>query len=511
MWSDWLDRFERLAPRVVRMPAYVLRVLADLRPMAEVGPVDLDEARRVLADRLLTLDANPPARRFGRIFIGTPDHARGRAFRVVFVPGLAERMFPQKPREDPLLLDDRRTELSDALPTQDDRLDAERLLLQIATGAAFERLYVSYPRIELTESRARVPSFYALDILRAVTGSVPDHEGLEERAREAGNATLAWPAPSRADDAIDEQEHDLAVLRGLLDEKDGGAVRGHAHYLLGLNECLRRSVVGRWAHGQTRWSKSDGLIGRVGAGRAGARGAPADRTLLFGVGAPAVYRLSLSVHACGVLSSRAACAAAAPPTHGSADARQHLSRNSVGFFRELRRQDQLPVTEANLDIARGVLEATIETVAVREHDELAPAVERVWVDEIASIRRDLHAWLHHLARDGEQWHPSRFEFAFGKVPGVRDATSISEDVVLEGGFKLRGAIDLIETHRQTKVLRVTDHKTGRKPERIDKTIIGGGGVLQPVLYAMVAEKALDAPVIGGRLFYLHVDGELLFA
>ena len=57
-----------------------------------------------------------------------------------------------------------------------------------------------------------------------------------------------------------------------------------------------------------------------------------------------------------------------------------------------------------------------------------------------------------------------------------------------------------------KVLRVTDHKTGRRPDRIDKTIIGGGAVLQPVLYAMVAEKALDAPVIGGRLFYCTSTG-----
>ena len=34
-------------------------------------------------------------------------------------------------------------------------------------GAASTRLYVSYPRIELSESRARVPSFYALDVVRA--------------------------------------------------------------------------------------------------------------------------------------------------------------------------------------------------------------------------------------------------------------------------------------------------------------------------------------------------------
>ena len=36
-------------------------------------------------------------------------------------------------------------------------------------------------------------------------------------------------------------------------------VKGHAHYLLKLNECLRRSVVDRWSRGQRRWSPNDGL------------------------------------------------------------------------------------------------------------------------------------------------------------------------------------------------------------------------------------------------------------
>jgi RecB family exonuclease len=505
-WGEWLDRFERLAPRVLRMPAYVLRVFADLRPMADVGPVDLDEARRVLSDRLLTLAADPPARRFGRIFVGTPNHARGRAFRVVFVPGLAERMFPQKPREDPLLLDDRRRELSGELPTQDDRLDSERLLLQIAAGAASERLYVSYPRIELTESRARVPSFYALDVIRAVTGAVPDHEWLEDRARAAGNATLAWPAPPRADAAIDDQEHDLAVLRVLLDEKDGAAVKGHAHYLLGLNECLRRSVVDRWAHGQSRWSSNDGLI-RVSPGTAPALAAARLTARSYSVSAlqkftACPYQFVLSAfYRLEPLATPEPLQRMDPLTRGSI-----FHDIQARFFRTLQSSGGLPVTAANIDAARAVLEQTVADVTAREHDELAPAVERVWADEVASIRRDLVAWLQYLARDGDEWEPSRFEFAFGRVPGLRDATSLSEDVTLEGGFRMRGAIDLIETHRQTRVLRVTDHKTGRKPDRIEKTIVGGGAVLQPVLYAMVVERALNAPVHHGRLFYCTSAG-----
>ncbi len=56
------------------------------------------------------------------------------------------------------------------------------------------------------------------------------------------------------------------------------------------------------------------------------------------------------------------------------------------------------------------------------------------------------------------------------------------------------------------MLRLTDHKTGRKPDRIDKVIIGGGAVLQPVLYAMTIEAALDQPVYCGRLFYCTSAG-----
>ena len=500
-WGEWLARFEALVLRVLRMPVYVRRVLADLRPMSDVGPIDLDEARRVLTDRLLTLESESPSRRFGRVFIGAPHQARGRSFRIVFVPGLAERMFPQKPREDPLLLDDVRATLDAGLPTQRDRLAAERLLLQIAAGAARDRLYVSYPRIELSETRARVPSFYALDVMRAVTGRVPDHEWLEERARIAGNAMLAWPAPSHPEDAIDDQEHDLAVLRRLLDEKDRQSVKGHAHYLLSLNECLRRSVVDRWARGQPRWSPSDGLTSV----------SPRTKSLL------APYRLTDKSYSLSALQKFSACPyqfvlsafyrlqpVEAPEPLQRMDP---MTRGSIfhdiqaRFFRELKARGWLPVTAATLRSAERVLDETIDRVAAREHDQLAPAVERVWADEVASMRRDLRTWLDHLVASGVEWEPKYFELGFGPVPGERDPSSQPGAVTLEGGFRLHGAIDLIEEHRQLGFLRVTDHKTGRKPEGLEKVTIGGGSVLQPVLYGVAVEAALGGRVSYGRLFY----------
>src|SRR5438093_1568446 len=240
-WGEWLDRFAALASRALRRPARVLQTLADLRPMADVGPVTLEEARDVLHDRLVTLDREPPPRRYGQVFVGTPHQARGRSFRVVFVPGLAERVVPQRPREDPLLLDERRRSLNATLGAglsngsispfsgtllveQDDRGSAERLLLKIAIGAASERLYLSYPRLDVAETRARVPSFYALDVVRAITGRVPDHRVLASEAAEEAGASLSWPAPQHPDRAIDDLEHDLASLRLLLDARHKSAV-----------------------------------------------------------------------------------------------------------------------------------------------------------------------------------------------------------------------------------------------------------------------------------------------
>ncbi len=504
-WGAWLDRFEALVPDVLRAPAHVLRVLAELRPMADVGPVSIDEVRRVLAERLLTVEAQPPSRRYGRVFVGSPEQARGRSFTVVFVPGLAERLFPQRPREDALLLDELRTAVDPALATQRHRLHAERVRLQVAVGTAEARLYVSYPRIEISESRARVPSFYALDVMRAATGRVPDQESLEKQAREAGDALLAWPAPTRPDDAIDEQEHDLAVLRGLLDESEPARVRGHAHYLLKLNEPLRRSVIDRWARGDRRWSPSDGLT-RVTA---------STREALAG------QRLTARAYSLSALQRFSACPyqfvlSAVYRLHplDRAEPLQRLDPLTRGSLfhqmqerclRALRDRGALPVSAATEDAARVVLDGVIDETAAQAHEELAPAVERVWLDEVTAMRRDLHGWLTVLVREGDEWTPTAFEMPFGDVPG-RDAEPARPDVVLADGFRLRGAIDLIETHRQTGLLRVTDHKTGRKPDRIEKVVVGGGAVLQPVLYGLAAEAALGGTVRQGRLFYCTANG-----
>ena len=67
--------------------------------------------------------------------------------------------------------------------------------------------------------RPRVPSFYALDVMRAITGAIPHTETLQEYAAAEAARSLAWPAPAHPADAIDDLEHDLSVLSVLLEDE----------------------------------------------------------------------------------------------------------------------------------------------------------------------------------------------------------------------------------------------------------------------------------------------------
>jgi len=503
-WGEWLERFSALARHALRRPTRVLQTLADLRPMADVGPVGLEEARDVLHARLVTLDWEPPARRYGRLFVGTSHQARGRRFRVVFAPGLAERVVPQRPREDPLLLDDRRRAIDPSLVRQDERSSAERLLLKLAIGSATEHLYLSYPRLDVAETRQRVPSFYALDVMRAITGRVPDHRVLATTAAEEGGASLAWPAPRDPDRAIDDLEHDLATLKPLLDSRDPSAVKGRAHYLLGLNEALRRSVISRWARGRPAWSPSDGLVkvspgitAAIDANRLGRRAYSLSALQRFST-CPYQFLLS-TIYRLEPWDEPEPLVRMDPLTRGSL-----FHKVQAEFYRAMDAAGSLPITRANQAEAVRALDTVLDRVSAEYAEMLAPAIDRVWRDEITELGRDLSIWVQKLA-DAVDWRPQYFEYSFGLNDTGRDPRSVPDPIEIDGRFILRGSVDLIERRANPDLLRVTDHKTGQnrsKPE----LIVGGGGVLQPVLYSLAVEQALGARVASGRLFYATTAG-----
>jgi ATP-dependent helicase/nuclease subunit B len=484
VWSVWLEQLTELARLSLRDPDPVLAVLAELAPMGDVGPVGLDEVAAVLSERLRFLRREPPAQRWGRVFVGSIDEARGREFGVVFLPGLAEGLFPQRTLEDPLLLDELREAVSRHLPLRKQRVSDERQRLHLAVAAARDRLIVSYPRMEVAEARPRVPSFYALELPRAVEGSLPELKAFEDRARDAAPARLNWPAPKDAVDAIDDAEFDLVTIAG----------RQGLRYLVEANSHVARSLRGRWTRWKRPWQPADGLI-------------TASTIALEALGR---QRLTTRAWSPSTLENFAVCPYKFA-LHGiyrlkprdESEQLQQMDPRTRGalfheiqfeLFQDLQRAALLPVNDQRLPEALTRADAMLDRVAAKYQEKLAPAIPRVWKSEIEDLRTDLRGWMEHVARNDDDWEPVEFELEFGK----------DEPLKLDG-INLRGKIDLLEKHVERAVFRVTDHKTGKRPDMIPRWV-GGGRSLQPLLYGLAVEELKGATIEAGRLLYATQRG-----
>ncbi len=516
-WGEWLPKLRALAAMTLRRPEPVLAALAELEPMEAVGPAGLDEVRSALSETLRSLRRAPPERRYGSVFVGTIEESRGRSFAAVFLPGLAEGSFPRKAPEDPLLLDERRETLGGGLRRRSDRLAEERLLLRTAAAAAESRWIVSYPRMDVAQTRSRVPSFYFWEVVRAAEGRLPELRELERRAARAAPARLGWPAPRDPQAAIDAAEYDLAVLDPWLREARGGeAARGRARYLLGGNAHLARSLRTRGRRWKNFWSEADGIVDPDAAAREvlerhrlPARAYSPTALEQF---AACPYRFLLhAIHHFRQRQEAAPLERLDPLTRGSL-----FHAVQFELLRNLQTAKRLPVTAENLNGALQAADEALDGVAAAYEERLAPAIARIWQSEVEEVRADLRGWVRQLVEVHAEWMPERFEFSFGLARGApRDPTSSPAEAIVAGGVQLRGSIDLIERHRRSGRLRVTDHKTGKAPTdwpllvrgvAQSPVVVGGGRVLQPLLYGLAAEALLGEAVESGMLFYCTQRG-----
>jgi hypothetical protein len=360
---------------------------------------------------------------------------------------------------------------------------------------------LSYPRVDVDEGRPRVPSFYALEALRAAEGTLPGFDELVRRADKGAAARIGWPAPSEPERAIDPSEYDLAMLDRFL-RRAAEEARGAAHYLLHANPHLARALRfrgRRWKF--SKWFTTDGFLEPTPAAAA----------------ALARHRLSARAYSATALERFAACPykfylgtvvglaprEAIEPIDelNPAQRGQLIHELQRCLLSELQSDQLLPISEARLPEALERLEHAVERAASEWHDRLAPAIERVWDDAMAQIRGDLREWLTAMSRS--PWVPLHFELGFGLPPHpARDPASRSEPVELDCGLRLRGAIDMVE--QWGDAVRATDHKTGRRPVA-EGVVIGKGAVLQPVLYALALERLLPLRVTSGRLHYCTAD------
>ncbi len=504
-WADWFSALDTLARRCLRAPESVCEALLELAPLGAVGPVELLDVERVLSRRLGMAIVRSTGHGPGKVFVGSVEDAAGRSFHAVFVPGLAEKVFPPRLHEDPILPDDKRRALGSDLMLTEERAARERSLLRLAVGAAREEVVLSFPRFDVEHGRPRVPSFYGLEVLHAVDGTLPAFDELNRRADPGAAARMGWPAPATPERAIDDAEYDLSVLD--LWRARAGARKGGARYSLLANVNLARALRFRARRWETpRFTLADGLVlsadsaARLMASqRLSARAYSASALAHF---AACPYRFFL--HALMGVSEREQV-----PELDELDARQrgvlfHAVQRDV--LSALSERALLPLAPRQLPEARELLSRLFDEHVARSKEQFAPAIERVFDAALSTLRADLEAWLERLA-EPSRWIPWRFELGFGLARSSdHDPHSRTEPVSLPVGLRLRGAIDLVERAAEkgasdSTLLRATDHKTG-KAEENTLAVTGGGRVLQPLLYALALEQLFpEAKVDAGRLYF----------
>jgi CRISPR/Cas system-associated exonuclease Cas4 (RecB family) len=487
-WGEWILALGDLAEFTLREPDGVTALLDELEPMSPIGPVGLAQVLLVMGPRLTTLVAAQEGSRYGKVWVGGLQEARGMAFRRVFVPGVNEGLFPRPPAEDPLLLEAQRT----ALGAEGGGDDTE--LLRIAAACASERLTLSFSRLDLLTGRERVPSFYVFAAHRAAGGPELDVHEFEARARSATRTRIGWPAPPDPADAIDDAEFDLATLAPL--------VKGSGQYLKSLPGRAVESLRARWMRWHRSWKSADGLfIEEIGSDalKAYRLTERAWSPTLLQQYARCPYRFALR----GIFGLRPAERPTGIQRMDPAERGNLYHAVQFELLRDLRASGLVPVNGGNLGTVLERLDVVLQVEAARAERELAPAIPAIWRGDVQQLRADLRGWLQQKARFEADWTPEFCELSFGlKNPAGRDAGSRKEAVTLSGGYRLQGSIDLVERHT-SGMLRVVDHKTGRMPDPRPETV-GKGEILQPTLYALAAEKMLGEPVAVGRLYYATI-------
>ncbi|MBN2565603.1 MAG: exodeoxyribonuclease V subunit gamma, partial [Candidatus Eisenbacteria bacterium] len=504
--SGYLDFLTRAFAEVTRPTPDRKRVIAaagELRALTEIaGQIGLPYFMELLRSRL----EGPTTRdqRFGR---GGPSvlnvmSARGLRFGTVIIPGLVEREFPSTHRQDPIILDSERERLNRArggdpcrsLPIRSTSVDEERLLFRLAVCSASDVLILSFPRLDPSNARPRVPSVFLLQVLRALTGERHDYEDLN-RSDRIVRVPLSRRFPDDRLRSLTDEEFDGCSVLQAISENEPSEIA----YLVrkpGLRRRLRMEEI-RWSN--PFFTEYDGVTAS-----APARAAVEELSGLRSDGELTVAPTTLEDYArCPFMFfMRHVLGVETLPEPEEALTLPPLERGSLyhevleSFMRRARDRGDLPLTLEQRDALFAIAERT-----GRSGKWSLAAMTGARELELQSLLADLALWLSYETTRDARFEPRYFETRFGGSPRKGDDPELSTErgVPFEalGGVKLSfsGKIDRIDIDRRGSAARVIDYKTGR-PQTKGKKVLDRGRRLQLPVYLLATEQMLGAVLPG---------------
>jgi ATP-dependent helicase/nuclease subunit B len=484
-----------------------LATLADLDALGEPVSADrfLDVVRAAIDGLRVNdvLDERQGA--FARRGVNVLDvnSLRGLSFRAVAIVGLVERSFPPPPRQDALLLDDEREELTSAhdvvLPLRARGADSEALQFALACAAAEERLQLSFARAQSAGERSQLPSRFFRDAARALTGERVRADRIDELPAWLYRRILA----SRL--LGEDLEHALS-----LQEYERAMVQEQPLVGVALLErstpTLARALEAQRARWDTReLTAFDGVLGEAALPALLQKMGPQRALSPTGLEsyAKCPYQFFLSkVLGLKELEEPEAVERIDALTRGSL-----IHRILQRFLEGL--GDRRPTAAQRDDDQARLREIALEECELVEQRGLT-GYPALWRHDRRSLLEDLVSWydveLEEPAPAG--YDHAAYEVRFGQAWAGEETSAISIDDPIEidadgARLRLNGRIDRLEWSSKGSGMRVVDYKTGGTYGAPKDDTVQGGRALQLPLYLLAAGRLLDQPPQAGLAQYFY--------
>lgn len=416
--------------------------------------------------------------------------AAGFCFPIVFIPGLAEKIFPAPVSVDPLLPETERQALAGLFPLRRRKLEVDRLRFSLALGGARGKAILSWPRATAAGSKEQLPSFFLSCCGEALLGSRP---GYEQLSRLPGFRYITASAlEATLDEPITNVDYDLSCCRALPPPLQP------LQYYRRLSPSTAVFFEADLERRQQRLGSYEGIFTEQGAplgflsARLAAKEGSLSATFLEDYArCPFSFFMKRFLNIVA-LEEPELLMSMEPLSRGRL---VHVILEQ--FYRCAAAEGLLPL-QRHPETCRALLKRiTIEAFDGFPPEELPfhPLLRRL---QLRSLDDTLQAFLDWEIETATEFMPLDFELRFGDpdsgCPVVLNLPSGEE-------LRFRGRIDRVD--RSGDRVRVIDYKTGRR--RIKDDSLAGGEGLQLPLYLLAAGSIYSLPPEGGEAWAYHLS------
>lgn len=397
---------------------------------------------------------NPEKFEQGGVYIGTFDKVRGIPFHTVVLLGISEGQFPGNPRPDPLLLDPERLKINQktggCMAISATRMDEDRALFELISTQATHHVWISTPRTSLENQKEVEPSIFFIELAKTLevekvptqkfklTPELPMLDNLDWMARNVSSSLL---------------NHRTSTLQAL--EK-----------LTPLTFSTQTWIEKRMTY-QT-FTEYEGLLPPEKISKVySTQFSPSDIAKFSRC--PYQFFLSKILKLSEVDE---------PENIEQLEARHRgdlLHQILFEFFTELKKKQELPITNQNLPSATNLLLQIANKTFLTQENEKNVGNSLLWKTEKELMLADLLGLLEWEVQHSTFYVPYAFEVSF----------QFKKDSLL-----LRGQIDRIDLSKDGTHARVIDYKTGKLSSYKDGSLHQGKAMQLPV-YLLALPHAIQ--------------------